>query len=40
MMAIVGVGLGYTFAAIPGLIVRAVPEEETGSAMGFYQVVR
>jgi MFS family permease len=40
MMAIVGVGLGSTFAAIPGLIVGAVPERETGSAMGFYQVVR
>jgi predicted MFS family arabinose efflux permease len=40
VMAIVGAGLGFTFAAIPGLIVRAVPEEETGSAMGFYQVVR
>ncbi|MGE0026646.1 MAG: MFS transporter [Thermoleophilia bacterium] len=39
-MAVVGVGLGYTFAAIPGLIVRAVPAAETGSAMGFYQVVR
>ncbi len=39
-MGLVGIGLGYTFAAIPGLIVRAVPEEETGSAMGFYQVVR
>lgn len=40
MMAIVGVGFGLTFAAIPGIIVRAVPETETGSAMGFYQVVR
>jgi len=40
MMAIVGVGLGSTYAAIPGLIVRAVPDSETGSAMGFYQVVR
>jgi MFS family permease len=40
LMAVVGVGIGFTFAAIPGLIVRAVPEEETGSAMGFYQVVR
>jgi MFS family permease len=39
-MAIVGVGMGFTFAAIPGLIVSAVPSEETGSAMGFYQVVR
>jgi predicted MFS family arabinose efflux permease len=40
MMAIVGIGFGLTFAAIPGIIVRAVPECETGSAMGFYQVVR
>jgi MFS family permease len=40
MMAGLGVGIGFTYAAIPGLIVRAVPEEETGSAMGFYQVVR
>lgn len=39
-MGIVGVGLGCTFAAIPGMIVRAVPAHETGSAMGFYQVVR
>jgi MFS family permease len=39
-MGIIGVGLGYTFAAIPGLIVLAVPADETGSAMGFYQVVR
>lgn len=40
MMGILGIGLGITFAAIPGLIVRAVPQNETGSAMGFYQVVR
>jgi MFS family permease len=40
MMAILGVGIGSTSAAIPGLIVRAVPESETGSATGFYQVVR
>jgi len=40
MMAILGVGLGLSFAAIPGLIVRSVPSDETGSAMGFYQVVR
>jgi MFS family permease len=40
MMAILGVGIGSTSAAIPGLIVRAVPDSETGSAMGFYQVVR
>jgi MFS family permease len=40
MMAIVGVGLGSTYAAIPGIIVSAVPDSETGSVMGFYQVVR
>jgi MFS family permease len=40
MMAGLGVGIGLTSAAIPGLIVGAVPESETGSAMGFYQVVR
>jgi MFS family permease len=40
MMAILGVGIGLTSAAIPGMIIRAVPETETGSAMGFYQVVR
>jgi MFS family permease len=40
MMGILGLGLGLTFAAIPGLIVQAVPAAETGSAMGFYQVVR
>jgi MFS family permease len=39
-MSIVGVGMGMTFAAIPGMIVRSVPDSETGSAMGFYQVVR
>ncbi|MBO9534254.1 MAG: MFS transporter [Solirubrobacteraceae bacterium] len=39
-MGILGIGLGYTFAAMPGLIVSAVPPEETGSAMGFYQVSR
>jgi predicted MFS family arabinose efflux permease len=40
MMGILGLGLGITFAAIPGLIVQAAPAGETGSAMGFYQVVR
>ena len=40
MMGLLGAGLGITFAAIPGLIVHAVPPSETGSAMGFYQVVR
>jgi predicted MFS family arabinose efflux permease len=40
MMGILGLGLGITFAAIPGLIVQAAPAGETGSALGFYQVVR
>jgi MFS family permease len=39
-MGVLGIGLGATFAAIPGLIVQSVPTQETGSAMGFYQVVR
>ncbi len=37
---LLGVGFGFTFAAMPGLIVGAVPRRETGSAMGFYQVSR
>jgi MFS family permease len=40
MMGLLGIGLGATFAAIPNLIVHAVPPDETGSALGFYQVVR
>ena len=40
MMGVLGLGYGLTYAAIPGIIVRAVPETETGSATGFYQVVR
>jgi MFS family permease len=40
MMGVVGIGFGLTFAAIPGLIARAVPDEDIGSALGFYQVIR
>jgi cyanate permease len=40
MMGVPGIGIGSTSAAIPGLMVRAVPQDETGSATGFYQVVR
>jgi MFS family permease len=40
VMGVIGIGFGYTFAAIPGLITRAVPRSETGSAMGLYQVIR
>jgi MFS family permease len=35
-----GIGIGFTYAAMPGFIVRAVPLSETGSAMGLYQVLR
>ena len=40
MMGVLGAGIGLTFAAIPGLIVGAVPEAETGSALGASQVAR
>jgi MFS family permease len=39
-MGVIGIGFGYTFAAIPGMITAAVPASETGSAMGLYQVIR
>jgi MFS family permease len=35
-----GVGVGFSFGALPGFIVRAVPSSETGSALGFYQVLQ
>jgi MFS family permease len=37
---IAGIGIGFTFAAMPGFIIQAVPASETGSAMGLYQVLR
>jgi hypothetical protein len=40
MMGLLGTGVGLTFASIPGLIVGAVPEAETGSALGASQVAR
>lgn len=40
MSALLGVGLGLTFAAIPGTISAAVPASQTGSSIGFYQVLR
>jgi predicted MFS family arabinose efflux permease len=40
VMAVAGLGVGCSFAAIPGLIVRAVPTHETGSALSFNQVLR
>jgi MFS family permease len=39
-MAVAGFGVGTTFAALPGLIVAAVPARETGSAMSLNQVLR
>jgi MFS family permease len=38
--AICGLGVGFTTGAMPGFIVRAVAPGETGSATGFFQVVR
>ena len=39
-MAVIGSGFAYTFAALPGMITRSVPNNEVGSAMGLYQVIR
>ena len=39
-MGILGVALGFTFAAMPGLIVRSASPDETSSALGLYQVAR
>jgi MFS family permease len=39
-MGLLGAGIGSTFAAIPGLIVPAVPRADTGSALGAAQVAR
>jgi len=39
-MGVAGLGVGCTFAAMPGLIVQAVPPQETGSAISFNQVLR
>jgi MFS family permease len=39
-MLLAGLGVGCTFAALPGLVVRGVPASETGSAMSFNQVLR
>jgi MFS family permease len=39
-MTVVGLGVGIMFAALPGLIVGAVPRSETGSAMSLNQVMR
>jgi MFS family permease len=38
--ALAGLAIGFTTGAMPGFILRAVSNAETGSATGFYQVVR
>lgn len=40
VLGVAGLGTGLIFAAIPGLIVRSVPNSETGSALGVNQVIR
>ncbi|MEV3929053.1 MFS transporter [Streptomyces sp. NPDC049944] len=40
IMGVAGLGVGCTFAVMPGLIVGAVPAHGTGSAISFNQVVR
>lgn len=40
LMGVAGLGVGCTFAAMPALIVSAVPAHETGSALGVNQVFR
>ncbi|MGY1812523.1 MFS transporter [Blastococcus sp. SYSU D00820] len=40
VMAVAGLGVGGCFAALPALVVAAVPPAETGSAMSLNQVLR
>ncbi len=40
VMGLAGLGIGFTFAAMPGFIVQSVAARDTGSALGFYQVLR
>ncbi|MFE0462760.1 MFS transporter [Kitasatospora sp. NPDC058965] len=40
VMGIAGLGVGSTFAVMPGLIVSSVPAAEVGSAVSFNQVLR
>lgn len=39
-MAVGGLGSGFTFSSLPGLIVPHVPQAETGSALAFNQLLR
>src|SRR5207244_837914 len=38
--AVAGFGVGTAFAGLPALVVAAVPQRETGSAMSLNQVLR
>lgn len=40
VMGVTGLGIGFSIAVMPALIVSAVPEGETGSAMSFNQVLK
>jgi MFS family permease len=40
VMAGAGAGGGFTFAAMPGLVLRSTPPRETGSAMAFNVLLR
>jgi MFS family permease len=40
VMAVAGIGVGAAFAALPALVIAAVPTTETGSAMSLNQVLR
>ena len=39
-MAVMGIGLGLVFAAMSGLVVNAVPPEQTGVAAGMNANIR
>ncbi|WP_258236286.1 MFS transporter [Nocardioides campestrisoli] len=40
VMGLAGIGSGFTFAAMPGLVLRSTPMQETGSAMSFNVLLR
>ncbi|MEV4418698.1 MFS transporter [Patulibacter sp. NPDC049589] len=39
-MGLIGLGFGWSFAALPMFLTKLVPKREIGSVLGFYQVVR
>jgi MFS family permease len=40
VLGLAGLGVGAIFASMPSLIIRGVPSAETGSSLGFNQVLR